>query len=597
MSISFNEKFDVLETFEENANQKILMGTSKENPEEVVVINEFLKSGALPADLGSLLQSSLTNLLHFEESDSNFIVVTKYNEGMPLSNFLESYDPTLDGRINFAFEYLNKIVKYDIFNNYFKSILINENQLIIKDNELIINELLILDDTIPSDLSFDKISNRIGDVIDKIISVSDAPKDDKKLMSLLSFIAGLKAGNQGYKSIISIYEKFRQLYIYDMYLDNGSSDGSGGIAAVVPIPVGSSNGLDKNTPTETPDSLPKEEPPVQPEQEIVATATPESTDPAVDQNPSDNILDEDARFDELYNSAGQDEDEDEPEKKRKLSPLALIALAVILLTGSVYIIYKIFDKDEIVSQTLKPIAKFEIQRLDDNTLFCENKSVASEGVEIVKSQWRLLHDGTEILSLEDTDLTYKLAAEGNYTITLTVTGSNELTDSYTEDYIYTIVAIDENDTKDTDGDGNADGSDDDKNGTNGEKLNKYSLTFDDNISEDYEVARSGTKSLKIDLTEKSSAKITISKLKINANSTVSFWLMSDSLTPVSITMTGYNGDSKIFSKDITHSPNTVNKWELVERTLKTSLVDRIELTFTSKGATLWFDDLAIGSYK
>lgn len=41
MSTSYTEKFNVLEVFEQNPYQKIMMGAQVNNPDDVVVINVF----------------------------------------------------------------------------------------------------------------------------------------------------------------------------------------------------------------------------------------------------------------------------------------------------------------------------------------------------------------------------------------------------------------------------------------------------------------------------------------------------------------------------------------------------------------------------
>ncbi len=84
MLYNYEDNFNVLERFEHNEYQNILMGVDKNNPDDVVVINLFKKSVLIQSDLADLFKDHLSSLVMLEETDDEIIVITKYHEGMPL---------------------------------------------------------------------------------------------------------------------------------------------------------------------------------------------------------------------------------------------------------------------------------------------------------------------------------------------------------------------------------------------------------------------------------------------------------------------------------------------------------------------------------
>lgn len=584
MTTPYLEKYDVLETFEKNTNQTILTGVSKENPDEIVVINEFNKISALPSDLEPLIQGSFTNILHHESNDSTFVIVTKYNEGMPLHNFLETYDSTVNARVNFGFEFLKTIVPYDILDNYYKSILIDENQLIVNNDNLVVNELMLLDETLPTDYSFSNISSKIGVILSQIIPANLIPDDDK-LSTIPAFIQELNNGDGNYETIAEIYEHYRKLYMYDMYLDDHKEDKATIIPIPVPVPpidLGKNDSVDTQNlglPADGPiDSNDKTET-ISSDSDGVVIPTPGS------------LPDSEHELDDLFKA---DDEFEEDHEKRKLSPLALIAFLALLIAGAIYIILPLLSPDNAASKYNAPTANFEITKLDDNSIYCENTSEASEGTTLKNNKWLLKKNDLIILESEDKDIKFELEDGSSYFITLTVTASDEQTHTYSLEYLYNVKPVDDHDdsTKDP-----IDAATTDDAMDKTEKLNTFDFAYTDNVIEDFEVSRSGSKSLRFDLTDTENGKLVIDNIFMDEKSSISFWLMSDSITPISIIITGYNNDSKIFSKKLTHTPKTINNWELIDVSVNTSLADKLIIEFKSKGTTLWFDDLSIDSYK
>ena len=235
MLYNYEDNFNVLERFEHNEYQNILMGVDKNNPDDVVVINLFKKSVLIQSDLADLFKDHLSSLVMLEETDDEIIVITKYHEGMPLKNYLDNYDTTLKSRINFAYEFLKKISIYDSFNHFFKRLFIDEDQIIMKNDELLMNELLVIDQ--PDEMmtaDFNQVCQKIGLILDNIISSAD---NASAKTSILEFIHNLKTDEHEFTDLNQIHDAFKKIYIYDMYLDesqeNDASDSEDNAAAFI----------------------------------------------------------------------------------------------------------------------------------------------------------------------------------------------------------------------------------------------------------------------------------------------------------------------------------------------------------------------------
>ncbi len=108
MSTSYTEKFNVLEVFEQNPYQKIMMGAQIDNPDDVVVINVFKKGPHLAPDFLSTAQEALSNIIHAEDNEGEQVLVTDYQEGMSLHNYLEGFPADAEKRTALAHTYMEK---------------------------------------------------------------------------------------------------------------------------------------------------------------------------------------------------------------------------------------------------------------------------------------------------------------------------------------------------------------------------------------------------------------------------------------------------------------------------------------------------------
>lgn len=225
MGNSYTKKYEVLKTFKKDHYQKVLIGADKKDPDEVVVINILHRDRVSKTISKSQFPKGLNNLIHLEETDDELVVVTEYKEGTPLESYLEFFDTTVKHKINLAYEFLTMVVKYDNFNNSIKKILIDESQITVKDDKLYFNELLFLDEDFSEPTEFSVISSKLGKIIEKIVFSKEPEEDkdnDRASRSILKLISKLNSNDHNYQNIHAVYNAFRKIYIYEIFMEDES---------------------------------------------------------------------------------------------------------------------------------------------------------------------------------------------------------------------------------------------------------------------------------------------------------------------------------------------------------------------------------------
>ncbi|QZY55399.1 hypothetical protein [Crassaminicella profunda] len=225
MNRSYVDKFNILQTLETNVNQKILIGSMNDYPEELVIINILHNIKSTRTNIGKLKKACKT-LQHIEKLEQSLVIVTKSQEGIPLEAYLEEENLTIESRLSMVFQYLKNIKRYDVLDHGFKSILINESQLVMQKGKLAFNELLIAEENFINTNDFEEVSKKVGRVVKKILSYHILDDFDEKNVSpnLLKFVEELKNGKKEYKNLEEIYNAFKGVYLYN---DNtGNSKGN-----------------------------------------------------------------------------------------------------------------------------------------------------------------------------------------------------------------------------------------------------------------------------------------------------------------------------------------------------------------------------------
>ncbi|WZL73466.1 hypothetical protein QBE52_01670 [Clostridiaceae bacterium 35-E11] len=232
MMDSYIEKFHILETFRSNDAQNILIGSMKDNPNNMVIINILRDNKYIWSNAKESIAKSLKNLLHIEEIDNGLVVVTRFRDGESLDTYLEKRQKmSIDKKLNLLSTYLNHIVAYDSLDYYLQNILIDESEIIVEENKIDFNELMIIDEEFTGVRDFVRIAEKVGKIAKKIF-LHDIQDESKKIhipYQLLHFIEQLENPSHGYKNLNEIRRAFQNLYIYDWYMNDTKSMNGGDI--------------------------------------------------------------------------------------------------------------------------------------------------------------------------------------------------------------------------------------------------------------------------------------------------------------------------------------------------------------------------------
>ncbi|BEP28557.1 hypothetical protein [Helicovermis profundi] len=616
MSEQYKQLFNILEVFEKNDYQKILMGTKIDSADDVVVINIFNKNDIFNTEFFNNLKSSLTNLIHIEENENEIISVTEYKEGTSFSNYLKENTLSAEKANLLANEYINKINNYDSFNNYFKNIFIDENQIIVKDDHLFFNELIIIDDAIKSITPFNKVTSKITSVLNKInkLTSNSSPR-------ITDFVDELKNDSTKFLSFNSMRSAFEENVISkDAPINNDNSEILSNLGNASLGALAAKSLLDKeNTYEVNAEDLSETSSPNTPEindnlEEIKNDPTQNSSDEKLltnsnteddfdldkskNENKLDNSTKEDYANDNIINNdsneieldglnisnINEDSTEERPEKK-KTSGIILFALLGLLLAVAIVFILPLFKKDQ------PPVASYERTSYEDSIKFTNTSKVFGKNNKIVKAVWTVTK-GKDVLYTSDKldELILNFKSDGDYTVSLKVKDANDLwSEAYEENIAYKAT-----DMNPINGDGT------DISAEVKEKLDKYSITYDSsgNVIDDYEIFRSGNHSIKLDLTKnKGKSTISLDNISIDKNYIISLWVMSDNTNEIGIDFKGYSDGVSKFSKSISFTPKAENVWEMVQVKVNTSKINKLTITFDSLGSTVWVDDIEMETYK
>ena len=553
MDTYINNHYNIIETYEKNEFQEIQMGTEISDPDNIIVINTLKKLDQYGDTLKSTLEKSLQNLLHIEEnSDNTLTFVTTYHEGISLNDYLKSSEISDDNRTKIAQDYLNIIEKYDSIDNNLKNILVDPKQININNNQLVLNELLLIaDDT---KISFSKVTETIGKTLTLILE-----KD--------AFAESLLVPSQNYTSIKDISNVFHSRYsnnadaiedynYEDYFSDLESKEKENAIdnstVLVPPIEMSSENTNNESPALEEKDLIDK------------STSEIELT--------SLGFIDEDA-------SDFKNHTNDKKFDNKYIIPIAIIFL---LLFGVVFANNTLF-KEELPEFTVS----FTREKIDGGFRFTAD--VPNNEEEYIY-EWKFFSDGEELATFEKPSIPIEFKNEANYTINLRIQNPDgRWSETYTDEFYYSIETLSaiepSEETSET--------------GKTQDTFDNYTLDYQtDNITDDYETKYAGNRSLKFDFSsDNPTAKIKLEGILLKDQGTISFQIKSSTREPIKIQYVGLVGNTELFEKNRTYTPELENTWVMLPLTVDTSSVDDLELTFSSMDTTVWIDQIEIENYK
>ncbi len=632
MSKSYTDLYEVLDVFEDNAYQKIMMGSPYNNPEEIVIINNLKRNNPLAEKIFESAKFTLKNVLHSEVMADSLVLVTEYEEGLPVKEYLKSIkDDNI--RYNLAKNYLRNIAIYETFSTYMQTIFVDQNQIIVRNNKLVMNGLMILDEQINVNLPFAATREKIYEALQTIFYEGKPKFDENEQKRIDAFFKSLSPKSNDYNSISDIIKGFEKAFVR-------SND------HLQPTPVPTPTATDEHTKNATPDK--KAETP----NDINATNTENDTELTLENHQNIKAINNTKESNSISNSKNksadlspvskeakqqniseskQKSDVDNNRKKRPpvsrevrinrsaipnrsqkkekkrldIMPILLLLVLVALLGGVLFMAYNHFFMKK---TDLLPQASFD-RTVQDDKQFFKNTSVAyGEDNELVESQWTVYSistDGTqrELKTYNKTDLNLFIKTPGTYKTELRVKDSkNNWSEVASEEFELGSNNFDGNQTSNDKF--NAENSNNQSDVVTPvppviektENLNNLNISYDsDNVSSENDLYRNGSGSIKFDLNN-SAGTITLNNTKIKAGSILSGWILGDNTDPIVIKVVGYSDNTKLFTNVQKHILKSTNTWEMFDMKLSKKSADKLVITLSGNGL-VWMDDLDFSAYK
>lgn len=203
------KKYDIIDIFEENANQLILMAIENTSYEDVVIINKITKSDFINSDFVHNYRSISSNVVSISETDEQVIIVNNYKDTQILTDYLKENTFDFTERTRIAKSFLTQVCNYAPLSYPLQKLLIKTDQLTIKNNLLIFSDYLFLDKYYV-DVDFFDIMPSIGQTL-KIILQLHKEAITTKMSLLISFIETLINGEAEFFDYNGIYDEFKIL--------------------------------------------------------------------------------------------------------------------------------------------------------------------------------------------------------------------------------------------------------------------------------------------------------------------------------------------------------------------------------------------------
>ncbi len=590
-------QYRILDTFEKNPFQNLMLGSSNDAPDDIVVINEIFWSPLFTRSVAESIYSCFLNLKTHSEDDTSCQLVTTYHKGTPVAKHLSSRSLPFANRINLCYGFLKDMVSYSPLQPWIQDILIDEDQIVVWDDQLLYNELMVMktgDAAYAAGVSFFSIQKKVFSILAKLMGSVDNASP-----ALISFMDLLKHDPNNFSSLQSIFDEFQKVYLYDYYLEQNNA--SSNPMPQPPIPILFSDDADEPSEME---SIPETEeiisvePVSDPEPEAVSENAENSEDemelPAEDTEEASAVLpilqeldavdaDMEKNLELFFNKnrkasdAVEEEDDDiSPDKRVKVLWLIGIALLLaLILWASSGLIFS--DKNPVASYT---------GTLDNGVWQLKDTSTFKNDTVYKRSEWILYENGTLVARYDSKDLTIPLEGDGPYQITYRVMDSNGAWSPLIKRTL----------EKGPEGVPAESGTITDTEAEN-EQMDRLKVSYStEGTAKDTVFYRTGSYSVKIEPGKGHNA-LEVSNLDLNNSGMVSIWLAGESVSPIIMDFVGYKGNTKVFSKTISHTPITPNQWEMRQFTLEEAQsIDRMILSIKSS-TYVFIDDLNIDSFK
>lgn len=208
--MQFNpNQYDIIEVFEENANQLVLLAVDNEKYDDIVIINKVNKSNIITDAFIKEYKSTASNLIQIDEQEDMVVMVNTYKDSTSLKEYLIEKRLDFNERIRLAKSFLSQISNYENFTPAMQHLLIHEDQLTIKNEILLFSDYLFLDHY-DHTITSDHVLSQIGHILELILQLH-RETINSEIASLKALITDLLDHNLDIDSFNDIYNEFKIL--------------------------------------------------------------------------------------------------------------------------------------------------------------------------------------------------------------------------------------------------------------------------------------------------------------------------------------------------------------------------------------------------
>ncbi len=201
------KKYDIIDTFDENRYQTVLMGIDNSNYEDIVIINKLYKSEHINNDFMEHYKKLADNILSVYEADKEITVINQYEQASLLSDFLTESSLDLDERIRLGKSFLYQLSDFSSFDLGMQMVFIQSDQLTIKNGVLKFSNYIFLKE-FQTETSQIDLFREIGKTLELILQLH-REKLTSELSTLQQFIYQLLNSNDMNYSYNELYNRFK----------------------------------------------------------------------------------------------------------------------------------------------------------------------------------------------------------------------------------------------------------------------------------------------------------------------------------------------------------------------------------------------------
>lgn len=162
--------YDVIDVFDENQHQTVVMGIDNRNYQDIVIINKLKRTHHIDEAFIHAYKKVAINMIAMDEGDDEVIIINKYEQSQLLSDYLQEINLAFDERIQLAKNFLIQLHDYEDFDYPIQKVLINQDQLTVAKNKLIFSNYVFLK-TLDESIDKRQVFADIADILDHILSL------------------------------------------------------------------------------------------------------------------------------------------------------------------------------------------------------------------------------------------------------------------------------------------------------------------------------------------------------------------------------------------------------------------------------------------